>query len=265
MARRRIILGWVICFLIAAFVGQTLSQAPISKQTTRRPDLKRLRYMTPEQRQRELEQRMRKQRRETQQRLMQRKKEREQNRGQRQRDSQKRQEQSVKEALGATEGQWKLIKPRLEKVQNIARQANISISLLSYGTGSGSGRQSSSDRRGTGRGYGGGGSSSINVRTAPSKPSNEEKHSSIQSGWRWYRPSERKAPDKLTEGERICEELLKLIGDKNSRPEEIEQKMEALRKIRQEAKKQLAKAQQELREVLTFHQEAALIMMRRLY
>jgi len=264
MSTRNIIIGLVVCLSIAVSIDQTLSQTPRSKQTARRPDLKRLRNMTPEQRQKELEQRMRKQRMETQQRLKQRIKEREQNREQRQRDSQKRQEQSMKEALGVTEEQWKLIKPRLEKVQNLARQANISISLLSYGTGSGSGRRSSSNRGRTG-GYGGGGGSSVNVRTAPSKPSNEEKYSSSQSGWRWYRPSERKAPDKLTEGERICEELLKLIGDKNSRPEEIEQKMEALRKIRQEAKKQLAKAQQELREVLTFHQEAALIMMRRLY
>jgi len=194
-----------------------------------------------------------------QQRLMQRKKEREQNREQRQRDSQKRQERAIKEALGATEEQWKVIKPRLEKVQNLARQANISISLLSYSTGSGSSRKSISDRRVTGYG---GGSSGVNVRTAPSKPGNEETYSSSQSGWRWYKPSERKTPSELTEGERICEELLKLIEDNNSRPEEIEQKMEALQKIRQEAKKQLAKAQQELGEVLTFHQEAALIMMR---
>jgi len=208
------------------------------------------------------EQRRQKQLMETQQRLMQRKKEREQNREQRQRDSQKRQERAMKEALGATEEQWKIIKPKLERVQNLARQANISISLLSYGAGSGSSRQSISDRRGTGYG---GGSSGVNVRTAPSKPGNEETYSSSQSGWRWYKPSERKAPSELTEGERICEELLKLIEDKNSKPEEIEQKMEVLRKIRQDVKKQLAQAQKELREVLNYHQEAALIMMRRLY
>jgi len=168
----------------------------------------------------------------------------------------------MKEALGATEEQWKIIKPKLERVQSLARQAGISISLLSYGTSSGSGRQSISDRIGNGHG---GGNSGVNVRTAPSKPGDEETYSSSQSSWRWYKPSERKAPSELTEGERICEELLKLIEDKNSKPEEIGQKMEALRKIRQEAEKQLAQARQELREVLTFHQEAALIMMRQLY
>lgn len=253
MAKRRIIIGLIVCFLIAVLVGQTLSQTRERGRTRKTTNRDSLNEQRPRKWQRMAEQRRR---------LMQRKKEREQNREQRQRDSQKRQERAMKEALGATEEQWKVIKPRLEKVQNLARQANISISLLSYSTGSGSSRQSISDRRGTGYG---GGSSGVNVRTAPSKPGNEETYSSSQSGWRWYKPSERKAPSELTEGERICEELLKLIGDKNSKPEEIKQKMEALQKIRQEAKKQLAKAQQELGEVLTFHQEAALIMMRRLY
>jgi len=79
------------------------------------------------------------------------------------------------------------------------------------------------------------------------------------------KPSDRKAASKLTKAERLSEEILELIEDKNSRPEEIEQKMETLRKIRQEANKQLSKARQELREVLTFRQEATLIMMRELY
>jgi hypothetical protein len=37
--------------------------------------------------------------------------------------------------------------------------------------------------------------------------------------------------------------------------------MEALQKFRQEAKKELAIAQKELRELVTPHQEAALVMM----
>jgi len=91
MSTRRIIIGLIVCFLIAVFVGHTQSQTSNSDQTIKPPDAKRLRYMTPEQRQKELEQRRRQQLMETQQRLMQRKKEREQNREERQRESEKRQ------------------------------------------------------------------------------------------------------------------------------------------------------------------------------
>ena len=218
--------------------------------------------MTPAQRQRELEQRRRQRQIETQQWHKQRMKEREQNRGQRQRESKKRQEEAIKQALGANAEQWKVIKPRLEKVQNLARQSEISISLLIHGSGSGSSRQSNTSKSGAGASVGSG-SSGIITRTTPSKPNNKETYSS-QHGWKWYKPSDRKASGKLTKGERTCEELLKLIED-NSRPEEIEQKMETFRKIRQEANEQLAKARQELLEVLTYRQEATLIMMRQLY
>ncbi|MBC8471394.1 MAG: hypothetical protein H8D56_18190 [Planctomycetes bacterium] len=259
MARRRIILGAVTCLLTAAFVGQTLSQTPGSNPQRDPAYYERLRNMTPAQRQREFERRRRQQQIETEQWHKQRMKEREQTREQRQRESKKRQEEAIKQALGATDEQWKVIKPRLEKVQNLKRQSDLSISLLISGSSSGSGESSTRNQRGTGA-YAGGGS----ARNTPSGPNNKEKYSS-QYGWKWYKPWDRKAPGKLTKGERICEELLKLIEDKNSRPEEIEQKMETLREIRWEAGKQLVMARQELLEVLTYHQEATLIMMRELY
>lgn len=274
MARRRIILGAVICLLTAAFVGQTLSQTRRTNPQRNKAYYERLRKMTPEQRQRELQ---RKIQIKIQQRLKERMKEREQEREQRQIESKKRQEEAIKQALGATDEQWKVIKPRLEKVQDLSE---ISISLLFYGSGSASGQMSGSasgqisgsasgqrsntNNKGTGAyggGYGGG-SSGGSTRNTPSKPNIIKTYS---DGWKWYKPSDRKAPGKLTKGERLSEEILELIEDKNSKPEEIEQQMETLRKIRQENKEQLSKARQELREVLTYRQEAALIMMLRLY
>jgi len=133
VARRRIILGTLICLLIAAFVGQTLSQTPGSNPQRNQAYYERLRNMTPEQRQREFERRRRQSQIEIQQRVKQRIKEHEQNREQRQ-------EESIKQALGATDEQWKIIKLRLEKVQNLARESEISISLLFYGSASGSGQ-----------------------------------------------------------------------------------------------------------------------------
>jgi len=259
MIRRKIILGAVICLLTAAFVGQALSQTPRSNPQKNKAYYERLRKMTPVQRQKELERRRRQSQMEAQLRHKQYIKEREQNREQRQRDSKKRQEEAIKQALGATDEQWKVIKPRLEKVQNLTRQSYLSISLLISGSSSGSGESSIRNQRGTGA-YAGGGS----ARNTPSRPNNKETYSSRYT-WKWYKPWDSKARGNLTKDERICEELLKLTEDKNSRPEEIEQKMETLRTIRQEAKKQLVMARQELLEVLTYRQEAALIMMRQLY
>jgi len=257
MARQKIILGTIICLLITAFVGQTLSQTPISNPQRDRAYYERLRKMTPAQRQRELNRQIQIK---IQQRLKEQEKEPEQNQEQRRIELKRRQEEAIKQALGATDEQWEIIKPRLEKVQNLTE---ISISLLSYGTASGSASMSNTSKSGAGA-YVGGGSVGTNTRTAPSKPNNKETYS-VKYGWKWHKPSDRKAPGELTKGEKLSEEILELIEDKNSQQEEIEQKMETLRKIRQESKKQLTKARQELCEVLTFRQEATLIMMGRLY
>ena len=55
VARRRIILGLIVCFSIAVFAGYTRSQTSNSDQTIKPPDAKRLRYMTPEERKRAFE------------------------------------------------------------------------------------------------------------------------------------------------------------------------------------------------------------------
>lgn len=73
-------------------------------------------------------------------------------------------------------------------------------------------------------------------------------------------PLWRLADRELTEGEKTCEELLKLLEDKNSKQQDIDQKIEALRRARENAAKELAKARQELREVLTARQQARLVL-----
>ncbi len=88
---------------------------------------------------------------------------------------------------------------------------------------------------------------------------------------RWRRPSRRMdrwppAPDKtldeLTEGERIVEELIDLLEDENSKDEGIRKKMDALQQFRENARRELPKAKQELRDVLTNpRQEAVLLLM----
>ena len=70
-----------------------------------------------------------------------------------------------------------------------------------------------------------------------------------------------KALDELTEGERVAEELIDLLENENTKELEFRQKIDALQRVREKARKALPKAKQELREVLkTPRQEAVFLL-----
>lgn len=227
MSIRKMITGLFVCLSLAVFADQILSQTQRSDKTRETPDWILRRNMTPEQINIEMQKR-------SKQRQMQNKKEIEQLQKQTRSEAAKSIAESMKEALRATEQQWKVIKPRLDKVKYLSKQAKVSMTP-DYD------RQS---------------------RNSGGSPNNKQPANKVEEGWKWSKAWEKKAPNELTEGERICEELLELLEDKDSNQKEIVQKVEALREIRKEAGKQLAQAQQELRKVLTFRQEATLVLMR---
>ena len=226
MSIRKMITGLFVCLSLAVFADQILSQTQRSDKTRETPDWILRRNMTPEQINIEMQKR-------SKQRQMQNKKEIEQLQKRIRIECAKKADESMKQALRVTEWQWKVIKPRLDKVEYLSKQARVSMSPGYY-------RRS--------RGSGG--------------PNNRQPVPKVEEGWKWSKAWEKKAPSELTEGERTCEELLLLLEDKDSNQKEIVQKVEALREIRKEAGKQLAQAQQELRKVLTFRQEATLVLMR---
>jgi len=257
MSTRRIIFGFLVCFLIALFVGQTLSQTRGPGRTRERSERGRLRNMDRKQRQQELEQRRLKQQLERQLK--------------KQIDPAKNQEESMKQVLRATEEQWKAIKPTLDKVRELRSLANVSIKLMCFGSMSGS---SVAVNKGSGHGFmSGSGSMSGSMsgfgsnvvfgegETVQKRGGAGGSSSRSPISWAWLRPSRHKGFENLNEGEKICEELFRLLEGKNSELEQIRQKMEDLRKFRQEVKKELAIARQVLRELVTPHQEAALVMM----
>ena len=148
-----------------------------------------------------------------------------------------------KYALGVNEEQRKVIKPKLDKVRNLRLRVKISM------------RAGWAPQRKPGS-------------TGPEYMDPKYLH---EWSWRWSKPSDNKGPNELTESDKIIEELINLVKDKNTTAEEFNLKMDALREIRsrQEAEKkrkkdELTKALQELREVLTTRQEAALVLMGRL-
>ena len=257
MSMRRLIWGFLVCFSMAVFMGQALSQTRGTSRTRERSEISRLRNMDQKQRQQELEQHRLKQQIERQLKQI---------------SPDKSEKELMQQVLRATEEQWKAIEPKVNEVRRLRNRANVSIRMIvsgsmgggsiASGIASGSARGSSVDvnvdvNKGVGRGsmFGGTGTLSGGQKRGSAGGS------LIHYGWGWVRPSRHKGFENLNEGEKICEELFRLLEDKNSELEEIRQKMEALQKFRQEAKKELAIAQQELRELVTPHQEAALVMM----
>jgi hypothetical protein len=136
-----------------------------------------------------------------------------------------RMEQRLREQLGATEQEWKVLGPRVLKVQELSRQVE--------GRG---GMFGAFGRRG---GFGGRGG-------RPGGPGGD-------------RPG---APQReLTAVERAQEQLRTVLDNSESTPEQIKAQLTALRTAKEKTKQELAAAQQELRKIITIRQEAILVMM----
>ena len=129
----------------------------------------------------------------------------------------------MKVLLGATDEEWKLLQPQIEKVQNLQRAAtprNGRSLLFSDGNG-----DNGNGGRG-GRGFRGG-----------QQPDN--------------------TPPSAVEEK--SKELTAAIQNKDTKPEEYKAKLAAFREARNQAKADLTKAQESLREVVTVRQEAVLV------
>ena len=124
-------------------------------------------------------------------------------------------------------------------------------------TGGGSGMQSGSFSGGGGTSGGGGYGFGFGGPPGPVK----KKMGGLSLGWQWQRPSLKKNPSLLSDDEKVCEQLLDVLEAKNPDPEQVRQRVEALRKIREQIQARQREARQQLREVVTPEQEAKLILM----
>jgi hypothetical protein len=145
-----------------------------------------------------------------------------------------------KAALGATEEQWKLIKPKLEKVRQLRAQGRQGGSMVGIFLAGGSSSSGTRPRAGARQ----------NVPT-----------------WQWKRSWRDKAPGELTEAQKLTDQLIALVESKYTTQEQFRRTINALRKARREEAEgktqlQLSEAREELRKVLTTRQEAALVLMR---
>jgi hypothetical protein len=130
-------------------------------------------------------------------------------------------EQRMKEILGATDDEWKVLGPRVMKVQELSRQTS--------GPGRGMMMMFGRGMRGGPGGNRPGGPMGMNRE--------------------------------LTETEKAQEQLQTLLEDTATTPDKIKEQLTKLRAAREKDKAELAKAQKSLREVLTLRQEATLVLM----
>ncbi len=132
----------------------------------------------------------------------------------------------MKGQLGASDEEWKVIQPRLQKVMNLSRQVNAPGRGMMFGG------------RGPAMGPGGRG----------------------QAGGQRTRPGTVQPQRELSALEKATQELQEVLRSENAKPEQIKAKLAALRTAKEKAAKDLAVAQNELKKDLTVKQEAILVL-----
>jgi hypothetical protein len=257
MSTRKIIVGLCICLFVIVFADRTLSQTRRGERTRRTINTNPLGARRRISRQQTMHRRRMRQ--------LDRRIQEEQARVEELKRSgfAKSLDEFRKQELGVTEQQWKVLKPKIERITDIFNRGNAymrpryykrSSSSYSYSGGSVGGSIGSTD-----------GNVNVVEKWETSERDDNQPVTKSEEGWEWERSFKDKAPGKLTECERVCEELLGLLEDENSTREEIERKVEALRKTRRKTNEQMTKARQELEKGLNLRQEAVLVLMRYLY
>jgi hypothetical protein len=238
MSTRKMILGLAVCLSLGVFAQQLLSQVTRSSgfsggsgsmpsRTTRpprmpgQPDFERLQRMSPEEKTKYFQQLAEEQRK----------------------AAEKQEAIAMQQTLGVNDEQWKVIEPRLKKVKYYREQAFIGTkqpfqtSFSSFNTGPGGGQ-----------GFGGGFAGGFQLQGG-------------SGGTFQGVPGRQDSDGPVSDGEVLCEEIQRMLDDPQTTPEQVSQKLDALRKEREKARKQWLTAQQQLREVLDFRQQAKLVLM----
>jgi flagellar motility protein MotE (MotC chaperone) len=142
----------------------------------------------------------------------------------------------MKQDLGVNDEEWKVLQPRIEKVQTLAMQSR-------------GGMRGMSGRRG-GRPGEGPGDRPQGDRPKGDRPEGDRPKADRPEGDRPQSEVEKKAT-----------ELRTVLENKEAKPEEIKTALTALREARAKARQELETAQKELREVVSVRQEAVFVTM----
>ncbi len=132
-----------------------------------------------------------------------------------------------KEVLGLSEERWKVVREKLVKIQQLRRHVYTRAKL----------------------------DSAEGNQAAPA-----QSRSGRTAGYKWGKLWAKDTPDMLIEGEKVVDEIIALVDSPKPDPQKLREKMEILRRCRQQRREELPKAQQELRELLTVRQQAAMVL-----
>lgn len=149
---------------------------------------------------------------------------------------QKMMNERIKETLGVSEEKWNAIQPKVMKVLTLSRQTRGT-------SGMGMLFRAREER---------GGQAQAREEKGERAQAREERGGRAQG---------RQGRREQTELEKSTTELRTTLENKQASAEEIKEKLAALRKAQENARQELAKAQQELRGELTMRQEAQLVLM----
>lgn len=241
MSIRKIILGLVVCLSLGVFAQQLMSQGTRSsgfsggsgsmpsrgtrlRRMPGRPDFERMQGMSPEEKMQYFQQLAEEQRK----------------------AAEEQEAIAMQQTLGVSDQQWKVIEPRLKKVKHYREQAFIGTkppiqsNFSNFSTGPGGAQGFSSGFSGGFQFQGGVGGPGGTFQSIPGRQDSD---------------------GPMSDGEVLCEEIQRLLDDPQATPEQVSQKLDALRKEREKARRQWVAAQQQLRDVLDFRQQARLVLM----
>jgi len=276
MFARRIVVISIAC-LAVGILAPAFCYAQRYRQSTSRTNSRQVQQKMMEERQKQFEEQAARQEAEREKWMAERQKEFEQRMKDRANGKNDQRNEAIRQALEMTEVQWKVVEPKINRIYFLQDQSQISIGAggsngVAYGIGVVGG--------GMGMGMGGFGGGAMGGAAASSSSGRSvSTETGTSTGGEWKTRSSsgggagggggirvisgplwRLADRELTEGEKSCERLEDLLDDKNSKDEQIEKEVAVLRQAREDAVKELAKARQELREVLTPRQQASLVL-----
>jgi hypothetical protein len=177
---------------------------------------------------------------------------------------------ALQQAVGASDEQWRKLKPKLDRIGQLRAEAEVAadpgsaggngnLQSFTFGNPSGGamGGGFASFGGASGPGGPGGNSAPVDILDSNSPPSSPAPGPGSTGGW----TSSSKSVTEMSEGEALCQELQQLLQGQSVPSAAVSQKVAALRRVRAQARDNLAKARQELRTMIAPNQEPALILM----
>jgi hypothetical protein len=140
--------------------------------------------------------------------------------------------QRLQEQLGASDAEWQVMGPRVLKVMDLNRQSS-----------------------------GAGGMGRMFMRGFRDRRGDDQERPGQGDRRRPERPQRPGGDREVSAVEKAAEQLMTALENESASSEDIKKQLTTLRAEREKARQELAKAQQELRQICTLRQEAQLVLM----